>query len=315
MASSLQLSIVIPLCNEAGTLQPLTEKIRETLSGIGVNDFEILFIDDGSTDESWNTLLRLQSADGRVHPIRHRRNCGKAAALQTGFDYARGEIVVTMDADLQDEPAEIPAFLAKLNEGYDCVSGWKQLRQDPWTKTIPSRFFNWATRAASGVRLHDFNCGYKAYRHEAIESLNLYGELHRYIPVLLDAEGFRITEIPVVHHRRTYGVSKYGTRRLVKGALDLLTVIMLTRYLRRPGHFFGGFGFLAGGIGFAILSWLSFQKMVFGLNFGTRPLFFLGILLLLLGVQLLSIGLIGELIQHRAPPQNKPAPRGKPDHP
>ncbi|MGF1530273.1 MAG: glycosyltransferase family 2 protein [Puniceicoccaceae bacterium] len=300
MRPSTGLSIIIPVCNEAETLKPLANAIREVVETKVETDYEILFVDDGSTDQSWTIIEELRSSHPPIQGIRHRRNLGKAAALQTGFDHARGEVVITMDADLQDEPLEIPAFLAKIEEGYQCVSGWKKLRQDPWTKTVPSRFFNWATRAASGVRLHDFNCGFKAYTRDAIATLNLYGELHRYIPVLLDAEGFQITEIPVQHHRRTHGVSKYGWGRLIKGALDLVTVVMITRYLRRPGHFFGGFGILSGSIGLSILATLSFQKIFFGLNFGTRPLFFLGILLLLFGAQLLSIGLLGELIQYHS---------------
>jgi dolichol-phosphate mannosyltransferase len=214
-----------------------------------------------------------------------------------------------MDADLQDEPSEIPSFLAKLNEGYDCVSGWKQLRQDPLGKTLPSRFFNAATRATSGVKIHDFNCGFKAYRAEAIHSIELYGELHRYIPVLLAAEGFTTAEIPVEHHRRTHGVSKYGWKRLFKGGLDLITVVVLTRYLKRPGHFFGGFGMVSGLIGFTILLWLSIDKIVFGSGIGQRPLLQLGILLIILGVQLISTGLIGELINFNSKSQSQKAPK------
>jgi hypothetical protein len=214
-----------------------------------------------------------------------------------------------MDADLQDEPAEIPNFLAKLDEGYDCVSGWKKLRQDPLGKTLPSRFFNAATRAASGVQIHDFNCGFKAYRAEAVHSIELYGELHRYIPVLLAAEGFTTTEIPVEHHRRTHGVSKYGWKRLLKGGLDLITVVVLTRYLKRPGHFFGGLGLLSGLIGVLILASLSIEKFVFGHGIGQRPLLQLGILLVILGVQLISTGLIGELINYNSKSKSSNTPK------
>jgi glycosyltransferase involved in cell wall biosynthesis len=291
------LSLVIPACNEEATVGPLFEKIRDVVQKKGLGPFEVVFVDDGSTDGTPDAVRALREAHPEaVRSLRFRRNHGKAAALSAGFAEARGEIVFTMDADLQDDPEEIPAFLAKLDEGFDCVSGWKQLRQDPLGKTLPSRFFNWATRAASGVRIHDFNCGFKAYRAEALRDLQLYGELHRYIPVLLDAEGFSVSEIPVKHHRRTHGVSKYGWKRLIKGGLDLVTVVLLTRYLRRPGHFFGGFGFLSAAAGFLILAWLSLQKLAFGASIGTRPLLFLGILLLLLGVQLVSTGLIGELI-------------------
>jgi glycosyltransferase involved in cell wall biosynthesis len=296
-APAIQLSFVIPLFNEAGTLRPLFEQIKATLENEELGNFEVIFVDDGSSDNSWQIIEDLKASHAtNIRALRFRRNQGKAAALSAGFAKVRGDIVITMDADLQDEPAEIPKFLAKLDEGYDCVSGWKQLRQDPLGKTLPSRVFNWATAAASGVKIHDFNCGFKAYRADAVQSIDLYGELHRYIPVLLAAEGFSITEIPVQHHRRTYGVSKYGWSRLFKGSLDLMTVIVLTRYLKRPGHFFGGFGILSGSIGFMILATLSIQKIFWQIDIGGRPLFFLGILLLLLGAQLVSLGLIAEMI-------------------
>lgn len=301
-----QLSLVIPLCNEEATLRPLYEKIESSLKNIPVEHYEVIFIDDGSKDGSWQAIEALQASHPeRIRAQRFRRNYGKAAALAAGFAQARGESVITMDADLQDDPEEIPAFLQKLDEGFDCVSGWKQLRQDPLGKTLPSRFFNWATRIASGVKLHDFNCGFKAYRAEALHNLNLYGELHRYIPVLIDAEGFTITEIPVKHHRRTYGVSKYGWKRLIKGFLDLITVIAITRYLKRPGHLFGGVGLVSGMSGFCILAALSIQKLAFGIPIGNRPLFFLGILLLLLGVQLISTGILGELINYNSKSETK----------
>ena len=304
------ISIVIPLCNEAATLKPLFEQLADTMEAHALGSFEVIFIDDGSTDESWPTLETLKAAHPeQVVALRFRRNHGKAAALSAGFAQAKGDIVVTMDADLQDEPAEIPNFLAKLDEGYDCVSGWKKLRQDPLGKTLPSRFFNAATRAASGVQIHDFNCGFKAYRAEAVHSIELYGELHRYIPVLLAAEGFTTTEIPVEHHRRTHGVSKYGWKRLLKGGLDLITVVVLTRYLKRPGHFFGGLGLLSGLIGVLILASLSIEKFVFGHGIGQRPLLQLGILLVILGVQLISTGLIGELINYNSKSKSSNTPK------
>ncbi|MEM1222163.1 MAG: glycosyltransferase family 2 protein [Verrucomicrobiota bacterium] len=291
-----QLSFVIPLCNEEATLTPLFEQIKTVVAEQALGGFEVIFVNDGSTDGSRQILQKLEATNDNVSIIDFRRNYGKAAALSAGFAKAQGDIVITMDADLQDDPKEIPGFIDKIKDGYGCVSGWKQIRKDPLGKTLPSRVFNWATRATSGVKLHDFNCGFKAYRAEAIEDLNLYGELHRYIPVLLHAEGFKIAEIPVEHHRRTHGISKYGWKRLFKGGLDLITVIVLTRYLRRPGHFFGGFGLVSGMAGFLILAMLTFQKIFFNVSIGMRPLFFLGILLLLLGVQLISTGLIGELI-------------------
>lgn len=310
MPASPEISIVIPLCNEADTLQPLYEQIEATVGANELGAFEVIFVDDGSTDESWATLEGLKAAHPEtIKALRFRRNLGKAAALSAGFKITRGKIILTMDADLQDEPAEIPRFLEKLTEGYDCVSGWKQLRKDPLGKTLPSRVFNTATRIASGVKIHDFNCGFKAYRAEAIHSIEIYGELHRYIPVLLAAEGFTTTEIPVEHHRRTYGVSKYGWKRLFKGGLDLITVVVLTRYLKRPGHFFGGLGLLSGFSGFAILAWLSIDKLVFGQAIGQRPLLQLGILLVILGVQLISTGLIGELINFNSRSQSAKTPR------
>lgn len=304
------LSIVIPLCNEEATLTPLFEKIAATVEAHSLGAFEVIFIDDGSTDGSWAALEQLKTAHPEhVLALRFRRNHGKAAALSAGFAQAKGDTIITMDADLQDEPAEIPNFLTKLDEGYDCVSGWKQLRKDPLGKTLPSRFFNAATRAASDVNIHDFNCGFKAYRAEAIQSVELYGELHRYIPVLLAAEGFTTAEIPVEHHRRTHGVSKYGWKRLFKGGLDLITVVVLTRYLKRPGHFFGGFGMLSGIVGGLILMWLTLEKLVFGNAIGHRPLLQLGILLVILGVQLVSTGLIGELINFNSKSQSQKTPR------
>lgn len=300
MPNPIDISFVVPVCNEEATVAELYKRISGVIDTHSLGTFQVIFVDDGSTDHSWQVIQQLKSDHpDTTRAIRFRRNLGKAAALATGFDEAEGKTIITLDADLQDDPDEIPAFVEKLAEGYDCVSGWKQLRQDPVGKTLPSKAFNWATRAASGVKLHDFNCGFKAYRAEAAKSLDLYGELHRYIPVLLAAEGFTIAEIPVKHHRRTYGVSKYGWNRLIKGGLDLMTVIMLTRYLRRPGHFFGGGGILSGCIGFLILFYLTIQKLALGVGIGSRPMFFLGILLMLLGVQLLTTGLIGELIVHK----------------
>ncbi|MFP4167099.1 MAG: glycosyltransferase family 2 protein [Opitutales bacterium] len=299
--SSPSLSFVIPVYNEAATLAPLFEKIEAVVKENELGPFEALFVDDGSTDGSWEQLKQLQADHpASVRALRFRRNYGKAEALTAGFSEAAAPFIVMLDADLQDDPAEIPKLLDKLNDGYDCVSGWKQARKDPAGKTIPSRIFNGITRMTSGVPLHDFNSGFKAFRAEAVRDLGIYGELHRYIPVLLAAQGFTSTEVPVRHHPRAHGVSKYGWKRLVKGGLDLMTIIVLTRYLKRPGHFFGGFGLLGGAAGFAILAFLSIQKLAFGIPIGTRPLFFLGILLLLLGVQLLSTGLIGELIQYHA---------------
>lgn len=296
-----KLSFVIPVYNEEATLAELFEGVSTAVNEDELGSFETIFVDDGSSDRSWSSIKELHKTHpNKVRGVRLRRNLGKAAALQAGFNEARGEIIITMDADLQDEPSAIPSFKRKLDEGFDAVSGWKQLRKDPISKTLPSRFFNFATRIASGVNLHDFNCGFKAYRADAVRSLDLYGELHRYIPVLLDSEGFSVAEIPVSHNRRVHGVSKYGWTRLLKGCIDLVTVIVITRYLKRPGHFFGGFGLLSGFTGFCILLYLSIQKLAFGASIGNRPLLFLGILLLIFGVQLVSTGLIGELLNFNA---------------
>lgn len=296
--NSMDFSIVVPLYNEAESLVELSSKIKETLDGY---QFEIIFIDDGSRDNSWQIISELAAGNPkRIRGYQHRSNQGKAEALATGFQNVKGDIVITLDADLQDDPSEIFALKAKLDEGYDLVSGWKERRQDPLSKTIPSLFFNYATRVASGLHLHDFNCGLKAYRREALENIHLYGELHRFIPLLIHSEGYRVTELLVRHHPREHGVSKYGWKRLFKGALDLITVVLLTRYLKRPGHFFGAIGMIGGALGTGILAYLSTMKLFFGENIGPRPLFFLGLLLILFSGQMLSTGFLGEfLLRHR----------------
>jgi len=299
--TSVQISVVIPVFNEQESLQELHEKIITTLKKAKVERYEICFVDDGSDDGSWETIEALAAKDPScTSGLRFRRNFGKADALQAGFDHVKGDIIFTMDADLQDDPSEIPAFLEKLDEGYDLVSGWKEVRHDPVSKTFPSMVFNALARTLSGVQLHDFNCGFKAYRKEVTRSISLFGELHRFIPILAHAEGYKVGELSVRHHPREHGVSKYGGKRFVKGFLDLLTVTFTTRYLRRPAHIFGGCGIAAGGTGFIVLTWLSFSKLILGNPIGTRPLFFLGILTLLLGVQLLSLGLIAELITRQS---------------
>ncbi|MGJ8638926.1 MAG: glycosyltransferase family 2 protein [Opitutaceae bacterium] len=294
------ISIVIPVFNEDETLEMLHEQITQALSGIDVLEYQICFVDDGSTDDTWKNINKLKKQDPtHITALRFRRNFGKADALQVGFSHVNGDVVFTMDADLQDDPKEIPAFLEKLAEGYDLVSGWKKKRHDPISKTLPSKVFNALARSLSGVHLNDFNCGFKAYRKEVTENIELFGELHRFIPILADAEGYKIGELAVEHHPREHGVSKYGGKRFLKGFLDLLTVTFTTRYLRRPAHIFGGAGIVSGAIGFIILAWLSFSKIALGNAIGNRPLFFLGILLVLLGVQLLSIGLIAEMISRQ----------------
>ncbi|MGN6031402.1 MAG: glycosyltransferase family 2 protein [Thermomicrobiales bacterium] len=291
------LSILIPVMNEEGNLPELYSRLSAQLDAIGL-PWEIIFVDDGSSDGTWAFIERTNATDKRVVGLRHRRNFGKARALADGFAVAQGDVIVTMDGDLQDDPDELPRFLAMLDEGYDLVSGWKQRRQDPLGKTAPSKVFNWTVRTFSGVQLHDFNCGFKAYRREVTENIRLYGELHRFTPVLANAEGFRIGELPVKHHPRTWGTSKYGWSRLTKGFLDLLTVIFLTQYRQRPLHLFGLPGLLSMMLGILIGLYLSFDKLVMGNPIGTRPLLLLAVLLVVIGAQFFGLGLIGEYIAH-----------------
>jgi glycosyltransferase involved in cell wall biosynthesis len=291
-----ELSVVIPVFNEEGSLRELYENIR---NGLGrLQRYELIFVDDGSTDGSARVLAELRNRDrSRIKVIRFRRNYGKSAALSVGFAEATGEVVVTMDSDLQDDPAEIPSLMNEIRKGYDLVSGWKKKRRDPITKTIPSRFFNLVTRLMTGIRLHDFNCGLKAYRLEVVKEIRVYGELHRYIPVLAHWMGFKIGEIPVTHHRRKYGKTKFGIGRFWKGFLDLLTVLFTTRYLRRPLHLFGFWGILFFLAGFAVDGWLVYEKLTIpDYWLSNRPLFLGGVLLIIVGIQFISIGLLGEMI-------------------
>ena len=287
-------SIIIPLYNEELSLRELYEKIKSVVSRLG--RFEILFIDDGSTDNSMRILHDIRNRDRRVKIIRFRRNYGKSAALSVGFYHAEGDIVVTMDADLQDDPNEIPNLVHELKKGYDLVSGWKKKRRDPITKTIPSRFFNFVTAQLTGVKIHDINCGLKAYRKEVVKEVKVYGELHRYIPVLAHWLGYKISEVPVLHHSRKYGKTKFGLGRFWKGFLDLLTVIFTTRYFARPLHLFGFWGILFVIIGVVIDLYLAILKFTEGMALSNRPLFFAGILLIIVGVQFVSIGLLGEML-------------------
>lgn len=291
-----RLSIVIPVLDEEGSIPELVERIRSVCDGAGFS-FEVLLIDDGSTDETWDVIMEMHQRDARVAGLRFRRNYGKSAALAVGFERARGRYVITMDGDLQDDPAEIPGLIALLETGYDLVSGWKKKRHDPLSKTIPSRFFNFVTRRIAGIALHDFNCGLKAYRLEVVKSVKVYGELHRYIPLLARWEGFdRITEKEVQHHPRRHGRTKFGLERFLRGFLDLLSVTFLTRFASRPMHFFGMFGTMAFLGGFLISLWISIDKLFFGQPIGDRPLLLLGVALILVGVQMFTTGLIGQMI-------------------
>jgi len=293
--AELDVSVLVPVINEAATVAELASRVAAVLERLGLS-FEIIFVDDGSRDGTPQKVREARERDPRVKLVRLRRNFGKAAALCAGFDHSTGKVIVTMDGDLQDDPDEIPRFLATLEEeNLDLVSGWKKRRQDPLSKTLPSRLFNWVTRRLAQVDLHDFNCGFKAYRREVLAEIAVYGELHRYIPVLASRRGFSVGEIQVTHHPRRHGVSKYGWDRFYKGLLDLITVLFITRYTRRPLHLFGSFGllFLWGGLGInTYLAWIWFG----GQNLSNRPLLLFGILLMLLGIQILTTGLIGEMI-------------------
>lgn len=290
------LSLVIPVYDEAESLPELADRTRAALDGAGLL-FEAWLVDDGSTDGSWAEIERLHTADARFAGVRFRRNYGKSAALAAGFARARGRYVATLDADLQDDPDELPQMVRRLEAGADLVSGWKRHRQDPLSKTIPSRFFNGVTRWASGIPLHDFNSGIKAYRAEVVRAVRVYGELHRYIPLLAKWEGYtRIEEQVVQHHARKYGRTKFGLERFLRGFLDLITVIFLTRFARRPMLFFGGLGTLGFVLGFGILAYLAGVKILLGEPIGSRPLLLLGAVLLLLGAQSFLAGLLGEMI-------------------
>lgn len=292
-----KVSILIPLFNEYESLTPLYNKIRDAVKPINI-DHEIIFVDDGSTDESLKVIKSLAKRDQKVKYISFRKNYGKSAALQVGFEAVKGDAVITMDADLQDDPAEIPNLLYKLDEGFDLVSGWKKKRFDPFIKRHSSKFFNWITGVMSGIRIHDFNCGLKAYRTEVVKSVNVHGELHRYIPVLADWQGFSVSEIVVKHHPRRYGKTKFGLSRFFKGFVDLITVIFSTRYIKRPMHLFGFLGTLSFLAGFGISAYLSYEWWFRGLALSNRPLLFLGMLLIIVGVQFFSTGLLGEMIVH-----------------
>jgi glycosyltransferase involved in cell wall biosynthesis len=287
-------SVVVPLFNEEATVAALYDQVRASLDGEGLT-WEIVYVDDGSTDGSHQALVQLHTAHNNVRVVRMRRNFGKAAALSAGFEAAQGDVVVTMDADLQDDPSEIPHLLAKLSEGYDLVSGWKCDRRDPFARRIFSRVYNRVTSLVTGVRLHDMNCGLKIYRAEVLQNVRLYGDMHRFVPVLAHHLGFRTTEIPVNHRPRLNGRSRYGIERYTRGFFDLLTVAYLGRYRHRPLHFFGGVGMLLGAGGFAILLYLTALKLG-GAGIGGRPLLMLGILLVVVGIQFFSLGLVGELL-------------------
>lgn len=303
------LSVVIPVFNETESLEPLWHELSEVAASEGY-DLDVVFIDDGSTDGSWEVIARLAEADRRVSGIRFRRNFGKAAALSAGFEQARGDLVMTLDADLQDDPREIPRFLAEMKKNLDVVSGWKKVRHDPWHKVLPSRVFNWMVSRLTGVRLHDHNCGMKCYRREVFGEVRLYGELHRFVPVLAAARGFRTGEIVINHRPRRFGRSKYGVSRIIKGFMDLLTVKFLTGFGQRPQHLLGTVGlgsFTLGALWLTYLTvlWIISRVDMFGMDpvhLQQRPAVLYSIGLMLLGSQLMSVGFLAELfIAYQAP--------------
>jgi glycosyltransferase involved in cell wall biosynthesis len=303
------LSVVVPLYNEAESLAELYREIR-AVCGKERLRFEVIFVDDGSDDGSFEAIERLHKADPRVRAIQFRRNFGKSEALSAGFAAARGRFVVTMDADLQDDPAEIPGLLRKLGEGCDLVSGWKRKRHDPlFSKRLPSKFFNRTTSLLTGLDLHDFNCGLKAYRREVVKTVHVYGELHRYIPALAKWHGFRVGEAAVNHRPRKYGKTKFGVSRYLTGMLDLITVMFLGRFTKRPLHLFGSIGVFFASAGGVITLVLIVMRIFEKVYLSRRPLFFIGIVLLILGIQFVSIGLLGEMITRAGAPERSYAVR------
>ena len=293
----MKLSLIIPVYNEQDNVLPLYNKLKAVLK----YDHELIFIDDGSKDNTYEILKNIQKKDSKLKIIKFRNNFGKSEALSKGFKQANGDIIITMDGDLQDDPEEIPRFIEKIKEGYDLVVGWKHKRQDPLSKTIPSKFFNFLIRILTGVKIHDSNCCFKAYRKEVVKNLKIYGELHRYIPSLVNWKGFKVTEIKVKHHKRLHGKSKYGFSRLLKGFLDLLTIKFLIKYSKRPLHFFGSIGIISFLLGTLISIYLLYEKYFLNINIGSRPMLILGVLLLIIGVQFICLGLLGEMILNMIP--------------
>jgi glycosyltransferase involved in cell wall biosynthesis len=288
------ISVVVPVHDEERSVEPLYKELRSALEPLG-RAWEAVFVDDGSADGSFAALTRLHAMAPNIEVVRLRRNFGKAAALAAGFRHASGDVVVTIDADLQDDPAEIPRLLAKLDEGFDLVCGWKTERRDPLTRRLLSRIFNGVVGRVSGLRLHDMNCGLKAYRADVVRNLRIYGELHRFLPVLAHDRGYRVAELPVNHRPREHGRSNYGVERYMRGFLDFMTVWFMGRYRHRPLHLFGGLGLALGAIGTVLLVYLTVLKLS-GEAIGHRPLLTLGVLLVVVGLQFFSLGLLSELI-------------------
>ncbi|MEP6645530.1 MAG: glycosyltransferase family 2 protein [Saprospiraceae bacterium] len=308
LQKGIALSLVIPLFDERDSLPELMAWIERVLTTHSIGPAEVIFVDDGSNDDSWAVITELQKKYPEIKAIRFRRNYGKSAALQKGFEAASGEVVITMDADLQDSPEEIPELMRMIREDqYDLVSGWKKNRKDPISKRWPSKFFNAVTRRASGIKLHDFNCGLKAYKNEVIKNIEVYGEMHRYIPVMAKWSGFaNIGEKVVQHQARKFGKSKFGWQRMITGFLDIMTIFFVGKFGKRPMHFFGTLGILFFLVGFGILAYLSILKLgnnIFKIS--ERPVFFFGILTLIIGAQLFLTGFLAEMISRNGVSRNK----------
>jgi len=293
--NSVKISVVVPLFNEEESLVELYEQLSKAVCSLE-KPIEFLFIDDGSTDGSMQVLTELHKKDPQVRVVQFRRNYGKSAALALGFKKARGKLIITLDADLQDEPYEIPNLVKKLEEGFDLVSGWKKIRKDPFIKKNTSKLFNFVTRKMTGLKIHDMNCGLKAYRREVTDTVNVYGQLHRFLPVLAQWQGFKVGEVVVKHNPRKYGRTKFGASRFIAGFFDLMTVLFITRYTKRPLHLFGLIGLGSFIVGVGISAYLAVERLFLGKYLSDRPLLFLGILAIIVGVQFVSIGLLGEMI-------------------
>jgi glycosyltransferase involved in cell wall biosynthesis len=308
----MDISVVVPLYNEDESLPELTQWIDRVMQAHGYS-YEVLLIDDGSKDRSWDVIESLSAANPNLKGVKFQRNYGKSAALYIGFERAKGDVVITMDADLQDSPDEIPELYKMIKEeGYDIVSGWKQKRYDPISKTLPTKLFNWAARKMSGIYLHDFNCGLKSYHYKVVKSIEVYGEMHRYIPILAKWAGYtKITEKVVQHRARKYGVTKFGLERFIFGFLDLMSITFVSRFSKSPMHFFGSVGFLAFSIGFFMALLLGINKLI-AVNQGNfaplvtnSPFFYIGLTMMILGTQLFLAGFLGELISRSATDRNK----------
>lgn len=295
MLKNPEISFVIPAKDEEDSVVPLYNEILIQIKKLR-KTYEIIFIDDGSTDNTYSKILNLQKKDKNIKIIKHRGNWGKSIALQNGFNITSGNVVITMDADLQDNPEDIYKFLNKIEKGFDLVVGWKKKRYDPITKTLPSKVGNLLTRILTKVTVHDLNCGFKAYKMEVIKNLNLYGEMYKYIPVIAQKQNFKVGEVIINHRKRKYGKSKFGWERNLKGILDLITIVFLTGYLRRPGHFFGTLGIISFFSGFLIGLYITYLRLTTGGIEYRYPLLFLGILLMIIGIQFVSTGLLAETI-------------------